>query len=125
MDNPRAKWCQRQLGDLEELFPEGDSDNGTAPEATNHKIVKRHPQSAADKPDDIGQGRERSASVQDLLPERPEGQAGKLKALAAKRNTDHRNAAQQSGNQPQKAADEPAENKPQDITDRFHFTPHR
>ena len=113
MNNPRAKGAQRQPSDLEELPSEGNPDDGAAPDETKDQVEKRHPQAAEDQPDNIGQGGERSASGDDLLPEGPERHAGKLEALAPQRNADHRDAAEQ-------AADESAENEPQDIPDCSH-----
>ena len=100
MNNLCAKRCQRQLGDFEELFPEGNPDHRTAPEETDDQVVNRHPQSAANDPDHIGQCGNRSSAIDDLFSEGPEGQAGKFEALPSQRDTDDRHTADQSRNQP-------------------------
>ena len=54
--------CQRQFCDLEELLPEGDPNNGDAPEQADHQISKRHGDSKENEPDDVGQSGEHQSS---------------------------------------------------------------
>jgi len=120
MNDLRSKRRQRQFGDLEELLPEGDPDHRAAPEEADEQVIHRHPQSAENDPYHIGQRGKPSAAVDDIFPERPEGQAGELEALKTGRNADKRNTAQQAGQQPHQPAEKTAENKPQKITYRLH-----
>ena len=43
VNNLCAERRQRQLGNLEKLFPEGNPDHRTAPEETNNQVKNRHP----------------------------------------------------------------------------------
>ena len=108
--------CQRQFCDLEELLPEGDPNNGDAPEQADHQISKRHGDSKENEPDDVGQSGEDSATVANLFPEGEEGQGCKLEALQSIGNPHNGDAPEQSGCQTSKPTAKSAKYKPQYIT---------
>ena len=112
MDHFRTERRQRQPGNLEKLFSEGNPDDRAAPEETDSQVIERHPYAAAEKPDDVGQRGNSPSAEGNFLPERQEGQACEFKALPAQRNPDNRQAAEQSRSQPQQSADKPAKDKP-------------
>lgn len=120
LDHFCAERRQRQTGNLEKLFAEGNADDGDAPDNSAQQIAQSHGDAEEKNPDDIGNQGRRAATVNDILLEGTEGQTGKFEALASVRNPDDGDAPDQPGKPPRQSAQEPAEDEPENIADCFH-----
>ena len=66
LDHFCAKRRQRQTGDLEKLFAEGNADDGDAPDDSAQQIAQSHGDAEEKNPDDIGDQRRCTAAVNDI-----------------------------------------------------------
>ena len=115
-----AEGREGELRDLEKLLSERDADDGDAPQQTDQRVAERHRQSEEDQPDDVRERRDRAAAVAHLFSERPERQRREFEALQAVGNADDGDAPDDPREDPGKAAEQPAENEPQKVSEKTH-----
>ena len=108
----RSKGCQGQLGDLKELLPEGNTDDGNAPEAADQEVDKGHPPAEKKAPDDIDKEGDRSIPVDHFLSEGEKGKRSEFKALQAVRDANKGQAPEKARQDPCHAAEKASEYEP-------------
>lgn len=114
------------------LNAEGYTDDGHKAEHRGPQMTQGKPETGNNKPDDIsdhpkGAGSDivvsrHHASVHDLFAEGKEAEVSDNKAGLAPRNADNRNVHDDSHKPPAQAHEDAAEQKPDDIPQKFHYT---
>ena len=114
------KRASGQTGHFEALEAHRDPDNGDAPQASQNDIAQGHLHSGEQQPENIHQ-QVRSPRRRRLPPcRRGKRQRGEFEALKAHRDAHNGDAPQAARQHPTQSADESAEEKPEDVADRFH-----
>lgn len=88
----RTQRHEGELGKLEALHAEGDTDDGDAEQESGEDEQSRHLDAAEEQPDDVDQGLTETVCIFDVLTEREQRQTGELEALDPDGDPDYRYA---------------------------------
>ena len=122
MNSPCAEGHKAQRRELEELFSEGDSDYGDAPDTAADKCSQRDFPTKNYYPEDIEKGAaEAGLFIGDFFLKRESAEPGNFKALDSGGNSDYAYAEEQSRKGPFQPEDKSAEDEPEDISQSFHL----
>lgn len=118
--NLRTERPQSQLGHLERLNAERNTDDGDAIEQLGAHIANRHPQTGQYEPDDVDQHGSHAAAILHGLTERGQREPRHLERLNAQRNAHNGDAQHQTDNGPAGGEQQSTQNQPQNITKKSH-----
>lgn len=118
--NLRAERPQGQLGHLERLDTERNANDGDAIEQPGTHIANRHPHTSQYEPDDVDQHGSHAAAILHGLTERGQREPRHLERLNTQWNAHNGDAQHQTDNGPAGGEQQPAQNQPQNITNKSH-----
>ena len=114
----KKAYCRK----FKELFSEGDSDNGDAPEKTGNKRGQRNFPTEDHYPENVEKSvPEADGFMDNFFFKRQRAEPRNFKTLNSRRNSHNRYAKENSRQNPFKPKKKSAEKEPEDISQSFHL----
>lgn len=116
----RTERPQSQLGHLERLDTERDTNDGDAVQQAGKYVANRHPQAGQHEPDDVQQHGSHAAAILHGLTKRGQREPRHLERLNTQWNAHNGDAQHQTDNGPAGGEQQSTQNQPQNITKKSH-----